>query len=160
MKATKQIQRDADRSRNGDDSHDSEGDRRRRMPVARECTYTDYLKCQPMNFKGTEGVFGNALTWWNSHIRTVGHDVAYAMPWKTLKKMITDKYYSRGKIKKLEIEMWNLKVKGTDVLSYNQRFVGIKRLRDDLEVTATKVCVTAAKLKLVLFINSNEKYAK
>ncbi|GJZ99838.1 hypothetical protein Tco_0672389 [Tanacetum coccineum] len=40
------------------------------------------------------------------------------------------------------------------------RFVGIKRLHDDLEVTAAKVCVTAAKLKLVLFINSNEKYAK
>ncbi|GKD03191.1 hypothetical protein Tco_1178165 [Tanacetum coccineum] len=33
-------------------------------------------------------------------------------------------------------------------------------LHDDLEVTAAKVCVTAAKLKLVLFINSNEKYAK
>ncbi|GKC84890.1 hypothetical protein Tco_1140607, partial [Tanacetum coccineum] len=25
-------------------------------------------------------------------------------------------------IKKLEVEMWNLKVKGTDVVSYNQRF--------------------------------------
>ncbi|GKF97351.1 hypothetical protein Tco_0293172, partial [Tanacetum coccineum] len=38
--------------------------------------------------------------------------------------------------------------------------VGIKRLHDDLEVIAAKVCVTVAKLKLVLFINSNEKYAK
>ncbi|GJV55351.1 putative reverse transcriptase domain-containing protein [Tanacetum coccineum] len=28
----------------------------------------------------------------------------------------------RGEIKKLEIEIWNLKVKGTDVLSYNQHF--------------------------------------
>ncbi|GJR10205.1 hypothetical protein Tco_0792857, partial [Tanacetum coccineum] len=34
------------------------------------------------------------------------------------------------------------------------------RLLDDLEVTATQVCVTAAKQKLVLFINFNEKYAK
>ncbi|GKE27167.1 reverse transcriptase domain-containing protein [Tanacetum coccineum] len=135
------AERDADRSRNGDDSHDSGGDRRRRMPVARECTYTDYLKCQPLNFKGAKGVFGltqwiekieyvfhisnctvafqikfatctlqgNALTWWNSHVRTVIHDVAYAMPWKTLKKMMTDKYFPRGEIKKLEIKMWNLK---------------------------------------------------
>ncbi|GKB93501.1 putative reverse transcriptase domain-containing protein, partial [Tanacetum coccineum] len=47
---------------------------------------------------------------------------AYAMPWKTLKKMITDKYCPRGEIKKLETKMWNLKVKGTDVMSYNQRF--------------------------------------
>ncbi|GKE26674.1 putative reverse transcriptase domain-containing protein [Tanacetum coccineum] len=36
--------------------------------------------------------------------------------------MITDKYCPRGEIKKLETEMWNLKVKGTDVMSYNQRF--------------------------------------
>ncbi|GKC98249.1 hypothetical protein Tco_1168524 [Tanacetum coccineum] len=38
--------------------------------------------------------------------------------------------------------------------------VGIKRLLDDLRVTAAQVCVTAAKLKLVLFINFNEKSAK
>ncbi|GKD43502.1 hypothetical protein Tco_1268147 [Tanacetum coccineum] len=36
----------------------------------------------------------------------------------------------------------------------------IKKLLDDLRVTAVKVCVTDAKLKLVLFINFNEKYAK
>nr|GEW77301.1 reverse transcriptase domain-containing protein [Tanacetum cinerariifolium] len=65
---------------------------------------------------------GNALTWWNFHVKTVTHDVAYAMPWKTLKKMMTDNYCPRGKIKKLEIEMWNLKVKSTDVVSYNQHF--------------------------------------
>nr|GEX04326.1 putative reverse transcriptase domain-containing protein [Tanacetum cinerariifolium] len=46
---------------------------------------------------------------------TVNHEVAYAMTWKTLKKMMGDKYYPRGEITKLEIEMWNLKVKGTDV---------------------------------------------
>ncbi|GJS25163.1 hypothetical protein Tco_0453795, partial [Tanacetum coccineum] len=40
------------------------------------------------------------------------------------------------------------------------RIVGIKRLLDDLGDTADQVCVTAAKLKLVLFINFNEKYAK
>nr|GEV83392.1 hypothetical protein [Tanacetum cinerariifolium] len=34
---------------------------------------------------------------------------------------MTDKYCPRGEIKKLEVEMWNLKVKGTDVVSYNQR---------------------------------------
>nr|GEX84282.1 retrotransposon protein, putative, Ty3-gypsy subclass [Tanacetum cinerariifolium] len=36
--------------------------------------------------------------------------------------MMTNKYCPSGKIKKLEIQMWNLKVKGTDVVSYNQRF--------------------------------------
>ncbi|GKD71723.1 reverse transcriptase domain-containing protein, partial [Tanacetum coccineum] len=141
-------------SGNGDDNHNSGTVSRRTERAARECNYSDFLKCQPLNFKGTEKVVGLtqwfkkmesvfhisnctvacqikfatctlqgiALTWWNSHIKTVTHDVAYAMPWKTLKKMMTDKYCLRGEIKKLEAEMWNLKVKGTDVVGYNQRF--------------------------------------
>ncbi|GJY45558.1 putative reverse transcriptase domain-containing protein [Tanacetum coccineum] len=131
------AERNADRSRNGDDSHNSGTGGRIQVFNVRECTYTDFLKCQPMNFKATEGVVGltqwlekiesvfhisnytvacqvkfttctlqgNALTWWNFHIRAVGHDTAYAMPWKTLKKMITDKYCSRSEIKKLETEI-------------------------------------------------------
>ncbi|GJR15473.1 putative reverse transcriptase domain-containing protein [Tanacetum coccineum] len=37
----------------------------------------------------------NALTWWNSHMKAVTQDVTYAMDWKTLKKMMTDKYCPR-----------------------------------------------------------------
>ncbi|GKD00788.1 putative reverse transcriptase domain-containing protein, partial [Tanacetum coccineum] len=59
---------------------------------------------------------------WNSHVKTVGHDFAYAMTWTNLKKKMTDKYCPRGEVKKLEGEMWNLKVEGTDVVGYNQRF--------------------------------------
>ncbi|GJW37141.1 putative reverse transcriptase domain-containing protein [Tanacetum coccineum] len=65
---------------------------------------------------------GNALTWWNSHVKTTTPEAAYAMPWRTLKKMMTDKYYPRGEIKKLEFEIWNLKVMGNDVVTYSQRF--------------------------------------
>ncbi|GJU87055.1 putative reverse transcriptase domain-containing protein [Tanacetum coccineum] len=150
----KETEREATRSGNGEDNHDSRMGGRRQAPLARECTYPDFMKCKPLYFKGTEGVveltqwfermetvfrisnctmenqikfatctlLGSALTWWNSHVRTVGHDVAYAMTWTNLKKMMTDKYCPRGEIKKLEVEMWNLKVKGTDVVSYNQRF--------------------------------------
>ncbi|GKE23107.1 hypothetical protein Tco_1434619, partial [Tanacetum coccineum] len=56
-----------------------------------------------------------ALTWWNGHVRTLGHDASYAMTWGTLKKKLTDKYYPKCEIKKLEIELWNLRVKGNDV---------------------------------------------
>ncbi|GJW46038.1 putative reverse transcriptase domain-containing protein [Tanacetum coccineum] len=148
------AERDASRSRDGDNSHGSGTGGRRQVPTQRECTYTDFLKCQPMNFHGTEGVVGltqwaekmesvflisncaitsqvkfasctlqgSALTWWNSHVRAVGQDVAYTMPWTALKRMITDKYCPRGEIKKLESEYWNLKVRGTDLMTYNQRF--------------------------------------
>nr|GEZ82944.1 hypothetical protein [Tanacetum cinerariifolium] len=50
-----------------------------------------------------------ALTWWNGHVRTLGHDAAYAMTWEILKKKLTEKYCPKGEIKKLEIELWNLK---------------------------------------------------
>ncbi|GKD06295.1 putative reverse transcriptase domain-containing protein [Tanacetum coccineum] len=146
--------RDVDRNTNGDDSHNSGTGARRTERVSRECTYPDFMKCQPLNFKVMEGVveliqwfekmetmfsisncsvenqikfstctlLAGALTWWNSHVRNVGHDVAYAMTWTNLKKKITDKYCPRVEIKKLEAELWNLKVKGTDVIGYSQYF--------------------------------------
>nr|GEU50505.1 putative reverse transcriptase domain-containing protein [Tanacetum cinerariifolium] len=64
----------------------------------------------------------NALTWWNSHVKTITPEAAHAMPCRILKKMMTDKYCPRGEIKKLESKMWNLKVKGTDVVAYSQHF--------------------------------------
>nr|GEZ95611.1 hypothetical protein [Tanacetum cinerariifolium] len=123
--------RDALRSTNGDDSHNFGTGVRRTERATRECTYTDFLKCQPLPFKGTEGVaikfatctlHSVALTWRNTHVKTVGHDAAYGIPWKTLMKMMTDKYCPRNEIRKLEMEMWDLKVKGTDLASYTQRF--------------------------------------
>nr|GEU72777.1 reverse transcriptase domain-containing protein [Tanacetum cinerariifolium] len=92
--------------------------------ITRECTYQDFVKCQPLNFKGTEGGVGlthwfekmktvfhdsnyppkyqvkyasctllnGALTWWNSHKRTVGFDVAYAMTWKALMKLMAERF--------------------------------------------------------------------
>ncbi|GKC02211.1 reverse transcriptase domain-containing protein [Tanacetum coccineum] len=65
---------------------------------------------------------GVALTWWKSHVKTVGHDASYGVPWSTLMKMMTAKYYPRNKIKKLEMEIWELKVKGTDLASFTQCF--------------------------------------
>ncbi|GJY43376.1 putative reverse transcriptase domain-containing protein [Tanacetum coccineum] len=114
-------------STSGDTSHSSHGDDRRNVQTACPCFYADFMKCQPLNFKGTEGVFatctmlGVALTWWNGQIRTLGPE-AYSMTWEVLKKKMTDKYYPQGEIKKLEIELWNLKVKGNDVPAYTERF--------------------------------------
>ncbi|GKA13077.1 reverse transcriptase domain-containing protein, partial [Tanacetum coccineum] len=80
------------------------------------CTVTCQVKFATCTLQGID------LTWWKSHIKTVTPEVAYAMTWKTLKKMMTDKYCLKGEINKIEIKMWNLKVKGTDVVIYNQRF--------------------------------------
>ncbi|GKE03569.1 hypothetical protein Tco_1395587, partial [Tanacetum coccineum] len=50
-------------------------------------------------------LLGSGLTWWNSHVTTVGHDVVYAMTWVDLKKKMTDKYCQRTEIKKLEAKL-------------------------------------------------------
>ncbi|GJU69351.1 putative reverse transcriptase domain-containing protein [Tanacetum coccineum] len=107
------------------------------MPVARECTFQDFLKCKPHNFSGTKGVVGltrwfekmetvfnisncppkyqvkyatctlqdSALTWWNSHKRTIGVDAAYAMKWAGLMKLMTEVYCPRNEIQKMETEL-------------------------------------------------------
>ncbi|GKC92933.1 reverse transcriptase domain-containing protein, partial [Tanacetum coccineum] len=143
-----------DANTNGVDIHNSRTGVRRNDRATRECTYPDFMRCQPLNFKGTEGVveltqwvekmetvfcisncsvenqinfstctlLGNALTWWNSYVRTVGNDVAYAMTWTELKKKMTNNYCPRTEIKMLKVELWDLKMKGTNVIGYNQRF--------------------------------------
>ncbi|GJS86628.1 putative reverse transcriptase domain-containing protein [Tanacetum coccineum] len=83
-------------------------------------------ECKPLDFKGmrelSELTRYDALTWWNAHVKTTTTEAAHAMTWAALKKMMTDKYCPRGEIKKIETEMWNLKVKGTDVVAYSRRF--------------------------------------
>ncbi|GJU52229.1 putative reverse transcriptase domain-containing protein [Tanacetum coccineum] len=66
-------------------------------------------------------LLGSALMWWNSYVKIVGHDVAYAMTWTDLKKKTTNKYCPRGEIKKHETEMWNLKVKESDKI---EKYIG------------------------------------
>ncbi|GJX00080.1 hypothetical protein Tco_0183993 [Tanacetum coccineum] len=67
--ADAQAARDADRSMNGDDSHNSGTSVRRQAPPARECTYLDFMKCKPLYFKGTEGVV--ELTQWFERMETM-----------------------------------------------------------------------------------------
>ncbi|GJV60688.1 putative reverse transcriptase domain-containing protein [Tanacetum coccineum] len=92
-----------DATRNGTDSHSSGTGVRGSERVTRECTYQDFMKCKPL-YTGHRG--SGALTWWNTHVMTVTHDVAYSMTWVNLKKKMTDKYCPRNEMKKLEAEMF------------------------------------------------------
>nr|GFA39302.1 hypothetical protein [Tanacetum cinerariifolium] len=75
-------------STNGEGSHSSHEDNRRNVQTARPCFYADFMKCQPLNFKELKAWLFNP---------------------EVLKKKMTDKYCPQGEIKKLEIELWNLK---------------------------------------------------
>ncbi|GKB57745.1 hypothetical protein Tco_0913931, partial [Tanacetum coccineum] len=71
LEAKSQSQNGSDGNNgNGGNGNPNENDRGAR-PVARECTYQDFMKCQPLNFKGTEGVVG--LIRWFEKMETVFH---------------------------------------------------------------------------------------
>ncbi|GJT84432.1 hypothetical protein Tco_1058774 [Tanacetum coccineum] len=94
----------------GDGSHNSGTGIRGTVRTTRECTYKDFLNCKPLTFKGTEGVV--VLSQWFEKMESVFHINNCAVEnQKALKKMMAVKYCPRGEIKKLEIELWNLKVK-------------------------------------------------
>nr|GEV75292.1 reverse transcriptase domain-containing protein [Tanacetum cinerariifolium] len=122
----REIQRNSTHTQDNASQSSSEGLRRPVQPARLEkmesvfhisgCAIDNQVKFT------TCTLLGAALTWWNSHVRTLGHKAAYAMTWGTLKKNLTDKYCPKGEIKKLEIELWNLRVKGNDVAAYTQRF--------------------------------------
>ncbi|GKA11392.1 hypothetical protein Tco_0690938 [Tanacetum coccineum] len=61
--------RDAIRRTNGEDIHNSRTGVRRNERATHECTYPYFIKCQPLNFKGTEGVV--KLTQWVEKMETV-----------------------------------------------------------------------------------------
>ncbi|GJX02525.1 reverse transcriptase domain-containing protein [Tanacetum coccineum] len=70
----------------------------------------------------TCSLLDGALTWWNAHIQSVGIDATYETTWKELKKMMTEEYFLRNEVQKMETKLWNLTIKGTDIVGYNKRF--------------------------------------
>nr|GEV19787.1 hypothetical protein [Tanacetum cinerariifolium] len=85
----------------GDRSHNSDTKMRGTVRTPRELFHISNCAAENQVKFATCTFLGNALTWWNSHVKAFTQDVAYAMDWKTLKKMMTDKYCPMGEIKKM-----------------------------------------------------------
>ncbi|GKC10698.1 hypothetical protein Tco_1007480, partial [Tanacetum coccineum] len=168
--------RDADRSQNGDDNHNSGTGSKRTERTARECTYTDFLKCQPMNFKvenqvkfATCTLYGVALTWWKSHVKTVALLCGRMFPKESDKiekyvRGLLDMIHGSVMASKLKTiqdaiefatELMDKKIRTyAECQTENKRKspVGIKSL---LEVTAVKLVLMVQKLLLlVLKVNA------
>ncbi|GKD10702.1 putative reverse transcriptase domain-containing protein, partial [Tanacetum coccineum] len=111
LKAESQSQNgnDSDNGNGGNGNRNPNENGRCAMPVARVCTYQDFVKCQPLNFKGTEGVVG--LTRWFEKMETLLHI-----------SNCPEVYQVKNEIQKIETELWNLTVKNNDLAAYTQRF--------------------------------------
>ncbi|GJR27929.1 reverse transcriptase domain-containing protein [Tanacetum coccineum] len=147
-----------------------------------EMVRMDFMKCQPLNFKGTKGVVGlirwfekmetvfhisncpeksqvkyatctllnSALTWWNSHKRTIGTEAAFAMSWRELMKLMTEVYCPRNEIQKMETELWNLTM-GLEEEDRVEKFIG--GLPDNIQ--GNVIATEPTKLQDVIRIANN-----
>ncbi|GJX17022.1 putative reverse transcriptase domain-containing protein [Tanacetum coccineum] len=65
---------------------------------------------------------GRALTWWNGRTTSKGIDAANGTPWAEVRKWMTEDFCPRSVLQRLEKELYNLKLKGTDIDGYTNRF--------------------------------------
>nr|GEX90262.1 reverse transcriptase domain-containing protein [Tanacetum cinerariifolium] len=108
------IQRNSTYTQDNASQISGEGLRRPVQPT-RVCSYTDFMKCQPLNFKGTEGVVG--LSQWLEKMESVFHISGCAVD--------NQVKFATCTLLGVALTWWNghnLRVKGNDVAAYTQRF--------------------------------------
>ncbi|GJZ71968.1 putative reverse transcriptase domain-containing protein [Tanacetum coccineum] len=64
---------------------------------------------------------GPTLTWWNSKVAILGLDVANQIGWTQMKKLMIAEFCPAEELKRMENELWNLKVKEYNMMAYTQR---------------------------------------
>nr|GEW48817.1 putative reverse transcriptase domain-containing protein [Tanacetum cinerariifolium] len=69
-----------------------------------------------------------ALTWWNSHIRTLGREVVVGMSWDNFKLLMRGEFCPSNEMQKLETELWNHTMVGVGHTAYTDRFHELARL--------------------------------
>ncbi|GKA28896.1 putative reverse transcriptase domain-containing protein [Tanacetum coccineum] len=95
-------------------------------PEITGCTYITFMKCNHNLLKAPkvpwDYVSDRALTWWNGRIASMGIDAANGTPWTEVRKWMTEEFFPRSVLQRLEQELYNLKLKGTDIDGYTNRF--------------------------------------
>ncbi|GJV21165.1 putative reverse transcriptase domain-containing protein [Tanacetum coccineum] len=123
-------------STNGDASHSSHGDDRRNVKTACSCYYADFMKCQPLNFKGTEGVVG--LTRWIEKMESIFNISGCAI--ETQVKFATCTLLGAA------LTWWNGQIRTLGPEAYAMTWEGLKKKMTDkycpmeLTLICTKFC--------------------
>ncbi|GJU35991.1 putative reverse transcriptase domain-containing protein [Tanacetum coccineum] len=113
-------------STNGEGSHSLHVDDRRNVQTARPCFYADFIKCQPLNFKGNEGIVG--LTRWIKKMESVFNISSCAIEnqvkFATCTLLGAALTWWNSQIRTLGPEAYSLtwEVKGNNVPTYIERF--------------------------------------
>ncbi|GJY26967.1 putative reverse transcriptase domain-containing protein [Tanacetum coccineum] len=107
-------------------------------PPIRECTYASFMKCNPITFWGVEGVV--ELCHWFEKTEIVfsiseyaeRNKVANGKSWAEMKAVMKEEFCPPEEIQRMEIELWNLRVKDSNIVAYTQRFNELILLCPDL----------------------------
>nr|GEZ70943.1 reverse transcriptase domain-containing protein [Tanacetum cinerariifolium] len=150
----------------------------RGIPVAKRGNYKEFISCQPFYFNGTERVVGlirwfertesvfsrsnfafatgtltnDALSWWNTYAQPIGIEQANRITWTELKRLLTNKYYPRIEIKKMEDEFYNLSVKVNDLKTYVRRFQELAVLCPNMEPMIVSESLKIEEISLAIII--------
>ncbi|GJR68736.1 putative reverse transcriptase domain-containing protein [Tanacetum coccineum] len=111
--------------------------RPREAHVAIKCSYKEFMSCQPINFKGTEGAVG--LIRWFERTESVFSQEAYKITWVKFKKLLIKKYCPRTEFQKMEYEFYHLTVKGNDLKTYVRRFQELATLCPTMVLDSEKM---------------------
>ncbi|GKE79480.1 reverse transcriptase domain-containing protein, partial [Tanacetum coccineum] len=87
----------------------------------------------------TSTLTDDALSRWNAYAQPMGIEQANLITWTELKRLLTNKYYPRTKIRKMEEELYNLSVKGNDLKPYVRRFQELTTLCPNMAPNTKKL---------------------
>nr|GEX36289.1 reverse transcriptase domain-containing protein [Tanacetum cinerariifolium] len=92
-------------------------------PMARECSFTGFMKCGPTQFHVTKGAIG-LVRWFEKMENTfkISREVANGRPWTKVKQMMTDEFCPTEEVQRLEDELRHLKLKDMNIAAYTERF--------------------------------------
>nr|GEV31883.1 hypothetical protein [Tanacetum cinerariifolium] len=101
--------------------------RPKRAKLAKDCTFSNFIKCGPTQFHGRD------LTWWNTQVATRGLEVANEKSWYDLKRMMLEELCPDEEISRMEDELRHVRLKDNDIAAYTNRFNELVLLYPDNE---------------------------
>nr|GEX63277.1 hypothetical protein [Tanacetum cinerariifolium] len=99
-----------------------------RAPSVRECTFSNFMKCNPTPFHGKKGLSSfvdglRSLRWsYASVMATLGLKVANGKSWGDMKKIMMEDFCPNEEVQRLEDELRSLKLRDTNIAAYTWRF--------------------------------------
>ena len=90
--------------------------------ITSKCTDKEKIQYAALMFKG------EAHEWWNAQLMSKGREVMYNLSWETFKELVLKKFCPTHEMDRIQTELWNHKVVGTNIREYNTKFLEYCRL--------------------------------